>query len=205
MAIGGVALEYERQMVIGYLYPHCIDRFTFATSKPYSGQYIEQFLHPFQSIIWIGLIVVFILFLLFDQMDQYFNRKQSLSSSETITWFALRTILRQSSSWKTKIRPAKYLIISFWLIPAFILTISYSSIIQSELTVPIVHRINTIEQLIDACQSKQIMMYSTTKDFNYFRVSFVVVVVVLFQQKSFIKYNSSFVCLFVFFCSDGNH
>lgn len=164
--------------MVNYLHPHWDDRFSFATTPIKSEHYIEQFLHPFSFNVWLALLLSFIMFYLFDRlMSMTITRRNRYHCHHKhCVWIALRLLFRQPYQWKIgKKKVATFqsqrIIIGIWLLITVVLTSIYSGCIQSELTVPESNAIDSIDKLVDACESKRITLISTEKDFSFFRVS----------------------------------
>ncbi|XP_075586650.1 glutamate receptor ionotropic, kainate 4 isoform X2 [Dermatophagoides farinae] len=172
LGIGGITHKYERQKVIKFLYPHWIDRLTYATTMPEHEQlYLDRFFHPFHSFVWIMLIIVFISFTIFNWLDCYLWIDKKRKNS--FVWSMMGTLLRQplsSSSWITnEQRQSKKCLFIIWLLSTIILTSAYSGCLLSNIAIPESKYIDNIWKLIDSLQTEQLLMIGTDNELNYLK------------------------------------
>ena len=130
-----------RMSAISFTNPYMFSIITFTSPMPIIT-YFESLLQPFDTFTWISIIImlstIIILLLLLNKAS---NIKYDLF------WYIFVIVLRSNI---TKYKPTHInsLIILCWMLVSFILTTCYSMSIYSFISVPIEHRIESIDELI---------------------------------------------------------
>ena len=167
----------ERYRMVDYLYPHWIDPFTFITNTVKSEQKMNKFLRPLSIPIWITLIMVFILFFLFNfahdaimsPIIRYHNNNNRNNREEHLVWIALREFFRQPYQWFNRLNLSKKITIICWTVAILVLTSTYSGCLLSELTIPDRNQIDNIWELFKMFRSGQIIMVGSAVSMDIFK------------------------------------
>ena len=143
----------ERYQVINYTKPYKFSANTFTSPMPITTHF-DNLLQPFDSYIWISIIITILLM----YSILYWTKKTKMN----LLWNLLSICLRQNLS---KHFEACLNIFSF-LLMSVILTQCYSGAIYSLITAPIEHRIETIDELIGSQNANEIQIITKTYSVN---------------------------------------
>lgn len=128
--------------VINYLYPHCIDQFTFATTTTGSQIDMEVFIKSFDWIEW--LLLVFFLFFLFDRLT---NLVEHRKFHDSFVWISVFIIFRQPYRLINRSNSSRKLCAIIWLFSALVLFNVYCCRLYSILTIRTNHVVDTVDKL----------------------------------------------------------
>lgn len=149
-----VPLDEENWDAVNFSYPYLFTDNTFMTDKPKPASMNMAIFYPFSLKLWILIATVFFFFsfLLFLQV----KKKQTY----LIVLFILFGNLMEKSI-DIKLRKKMYrLILSTWLIFAFIITNCYKALLLSFLTLPSMTGIRTISDLGKAAEENSVTCYT---------------------------------------------
>jgi hypothetical protein len=147
---------------------------TFVTSAPKPIPNITLIIDPFDNIIWICIVVVFILmscnvFLISQQWEKL--KKLSMN------WAIISSSVRQQLYFYLPSIGSLRILFSGWLLACFVLTSSYSGCLHSLMAFPSkIKTINTIEELANAQRNREIQVI-VTENFMYFHLLKVISIV----------------------------
>lgn len=163
--------------MIKFLYPHWIDRLTYATTMPENEQqqYLDRFFRPFHPIVWLMLIMVFISFIIFKLFDDNLSIMLSNQKQNDFIWSIIfRTLLRQPLPsmmiTNKQQKKSKKFIFIIWLLATIILTSAYSGCLLSNIAIPKLNYIDSIWKLIDSMHTGKLLMIGTDNEFNFLKV-----------------------------------
>ncbi|KAH9521775.1 Glutamate receptor ionotropic, kainate 4, variant 2 [Dermatophagoides farinae] len=161
LGIGGVMMNYERNLVTNHLYTHLIDYVTFMTStaKQSSINYYSL-LKPFTNQVWMMILAIFFLFYMMKQIrsnlivkyQRYFNDYHN----NNIIWISLGLFFRQPYHPLRSTHLSFKIMMSFWILSVLILSTMYGVFLSSDLAIAN-HYIHTIQHLADECHSQNII------------------------------------------------
>ncbi len=174
IGFGELSIYNERSAVANFLYPHIITSASFITSIPKSEPIITLFVKPFDYLVWISLMLVFILIFLNEwiQSLHYFKLKNI-----DIYWNIISMSLNQQISCRLPSINSFGIMLSSWMIAVLVLTSSYAGCLYSLMAFPSqVKTIDTITELALAQKNGQIQVI-TTDSYRSFQV--------LFQKKNY--------------------
>jgi hypothetical protein len=174
IGFGELSIYNERSAVANFLYPHIITSASFITSIPKSEPIITLFVKPFDYLVWISLMLVFILIFLNEwiQSLHYFKLKNI-----DIYWNVISMSLNQQISCRLPSINSFRIMLSSWMIAVLVLTSSYAGCLYSLMAFPSqVKTIDTITELALAQKNGQIQVI-TTDSYRSFQV--------LFQKKNY--------------------
>ncbi|GFY62987.1 probable glutamate receptor [Trichonephila inaurata madagascariensis] len=156
MALGWMSNTYDRQKVVDFSFPYLIDSIIFITATPKNLQRELPFVNPFQSLVWIYLLISlvlsgFALSILSIPITGNKNGKESFFGR----WFKeIRKIFalllgqgRYDYYRSNKVRVFMYL----WSLSKLVLVFSYLSDLLASLMIPIKERpLKNVQELNDA-------------------------------------------------------
>ena len=129
----------DRQNVIDYTYPCYSEYITFTSPMP-TITHFDNLLQPFDSYIWILIIITLLILGLI-----IFNTNNKTARTFNLCWYILSILLRQNGT--TRVTQINKLLMCTWIIMSVILGACYSGSIYALIRVPIEHRIETLDQL----------------------------------------------------------
>ena len=130
----------DRQNVIDHSYPYNFVYITFMSPMP-TITYFDNLLQPFDTYIWISIIITLLMIGLI-----IFNTKSKTTKTFNLCWYVMSIFLRQNGT--TRITQINKLLLYTWMLLVTILGACYSGCIYSLIRVPIEHKIETLDQLI---------------------------------------------------------
>jgi hypothetical protein len=169
IGFGELSIYNERSAVANFLYPHIITSASFITSIPKSEPIITLFVKPFDYLVWISLMFVFILIFLNEWIlsRHYFKLKNI-----EIYWNTISVSLNQQISCRLPSINSFRIMLSSWMIAVLVLTSSYAGCFYSLMAFPSqVKTIDTITELAIAQKNGEIQVI-TTDSYRSFQVLF---------------------------------
>ena len=130
----------DRQNVIDYIDPCYSEYFTFTSPMP-TITHFDNLLQPFDSYIWILIIITLLILGLI-----ICNTNNKMARTFNLCWYILSILLRQNGT--TRLTQINKLLMCTWMLMVMILGACYSGCIYSLIRVPIEHKIETLDQLI---------------------------------------------------------
>ena len=127
----------DRQNVIDYSYPYNFVSITFMSPMP-TISYFDNLLQPFDSYIWILIIITLLILGLIICIT---NNKTTRTFN--LCWYILSILLRQNGT--TRVIQINKLLMCTWIIMSVILGACYSGSIYALIRVPIEHRIEALD------------------------------------------------------------
>nr|XP_027201993.1 uncharacterized protein LOC113795951 [Dermatophagoides pteronyssinus] len=167
LGIGGFAVTYERFNVVKFLNSHLFDQYTFAMAKITTIPDFDIFFKPFESIVWLCLLITLILSCLLYLAIKYLMPFKHIN----LTLISLNMLLQQSYPIRKDhqiINSAKIWLFSFAFMSIVLLNI-YQSYLFSILTITKSNEIDNIDKLAESCRKHQTIPY-TIKNNLIFRI-----------------------------------
>ncbi|XP_027205012.2 glutamate receptor ionotropic, NMDA 2C-like [Dermatophagoides pteronyssinus] len=175
ISFSSTAMIYERYVDIDFLYPHWFDRYTYATLPPdeLSVNNFDIFIRPFGMKVWFCIGLTFLLFTIFERIKYLMaitanlNRFSNIKSSANhhLVHIGIHLLFNQSYPNINRMNLAKKLIFIIWALCTVVLTNYYCSYLFSMISVPPNMAIDTMDKLVDACQSHQINIFGPDHTF----------------------------------------
>ncbi|XP_075676552.1 glutamate receptor-like [Dermatophagoides pteronyssinus] len=165
LGIGGFAVAYERLNVVKFLKPHLFDQHTFAMAKITTIPDFDIFFKPFESIVWLCLLITLILSCLLYLAIKYLMPFKHIN----LILISLNMLLQQSYPIRKGhliINSAKIWLFSFAFMSIVLLNI-YQSYLFSILTITKSNEIDNIEKLAESCRKHQTIPYTIKNNFIY--------------------------------------
>ncbi|OTF75529.1 hypothetical protein BLA29_006696 [Euroglyphus maynei] len=149
--IGSIIISEERSKSVGFLQPYWITHYTFATTKTTYETDLFTFLRPFQMNVWYCLFILLLITWLIDQISNHF-----LSANSNLIVITLLLLIQRPYR-NHHLNSSDKLWIFIFAISSLILVHNYSGNLGSMLTVREMIEINSIDQLVKACQLGRII------------------------------------------------
>nr|XP_027201995.1 glutamate receptor ionotropic, kainate 4-like [Dermatophagoides pteronyssinus] len=165
LGIGGYAITYERINVIKFLHPHLFGQHTFAMAKITTLPDFDIFFKPFESIVWLCLLITLILSCLLYLVIKYLLPFKHIN----LIICSLNMLLQQSYPIRKDhliSNSAKIWLFSFAMMSIVLINI-YQSYLFSILTITKSNEINNIEKLAESCQKHQTIPYTIKNNYAY--------------------------------------
>ncbi|XP_075676549.1 uncharacterized protein LOC113795952 isoform X3 [Dermatophagoides pteronyssinus] len=165
LGIGGYAITYERINVIKFLHPHLFSQHTFAMAKITILPDFDIFFKPFESIVWLCLLITLILSCLLYLAIKYLLPFKHIN----LIICSLNMLLQQSYPIRKDhliSNSAKIWLFSFAMMSIVLINI-YQSYLFSILTLMKSNEINNIEKLAESCQKHQTIPYTIKNNYAY--------------------------------------
>ena len=134
----------ERYNVLDLSYPHEFVDISFTSPSPTITQF-NDLLQPFDTYIWLSIVTTIATLM---AINVIYN-KVFATYKCNYYWTLFVICLKQTQCLPVPRYPVNMLL-TIWMLMSTVLLISYSGTIYSLMTVPIEHRIETIDQLIDS-------------------------------------------------------
>ncbi|XP_075676550.1 glutamate receptor-like isoform X4 [Dermatophagoides pteronyssinus] len=165
LGIGGFAVTYERFNVVKFLNSHLFDQYTFAMAKITTIPDFDIFFKPFESIVWLCLLITLILSCLLYLAIKYLMPFKHIN----LILISLNMLLQQSYPIRKGhliINSAKIWLFSFAFMSIVLLNI-YQSYLFSILTITKSNEIDNIEKLAESCRKHQTIPYTIKNNLIY--------------------------------------
>ena len=130
----------ERYQAINYTKPYKYSANTFTSPMPITTHF-DNLLQPFDSYIWILIIITLLILGLI-----ICNTNYKTARTFNLCWYILSILLRQNGT--TRLTQINKLLMCTWMLMVMILGACYLGSIYALIRVPIEHRIETLDQLI---------------------------------------------------------
>ncbi|OTF73372.1 hypothetical protein BLA29_002980 [Euroglyphus maynei] len=155
--MGGTVMTADRLEKVGYLYPHFIDKFTFATSPSVANT--NQFdlnilIRPMDSTVWLLLAATLIILLFVGRLFQSIQPVNDERIPHDLFEICMHHLLRQTVPYlRLTNRPTK-ICSMFWAFTAVItLSNNYTGSLSSILALPSQYSMDTIIELAKQCRN----------------------------------------------------
>ena len=139
-----LAYSNDRAKSIDYTYPHIIDNIVFTSPLTEINTFIDL-LKPFDTYVWILSLITIIIYMLI--FKYYFSRNDY--------WNIFKVKLLTTGS----LSSTRRVIISYWFIFMYMLSMIYSQVVYSLISVPKTNSIESISELHSALEQGDINLY----------------------------------------------
>ncbi|XP_075675617.1 uncharacterized protein LOC113798585 [Dermatophagoides pteronyssinus] len=154
--IGGTMMTSERNEKFHFLYPHFLERVTFAILRPHShvNRSLRDMIAPFDNIVWICLILLFVSIFLLNHLFRYDYRKQQTNHHHNLVWIFVQQLLRQPNHHFRSLNLSMKIttIVCIFMI-GIVFTNVYIGNLCSRLTLPPNIDLDTIEKFAEECRT----------------------------------------------------
>lgn len=152
-----MAVAYGRFLVIKYLYPFQVDQFTFITRIPRDLIGFNILIKPFSLPVWLCIFISYFCFIVLDQNKMNRLLKRTEFNNESLFWICIGILFCQPHLHLSSARISTKTIVLVWLLSVTILSNFYSGHLSSMLAIPSRSPLDTVEKLMRACISKEII------------------------------------------------
>lgn len=135
---------------------------SYGTSIPDNDIEFDILMKPFDSLVWLCLMITFALFILLNYLKDTIKCDELINNSANyhngnLAWIGLCILLKQRYPLLGSMKISTKICIVIWLLAAIILIDVYGSYLCSFLAIPNDQALDNLEKLVAACENDEII------------------------------------------------